>query len=45
MLFYTYSKDNIELPLNLSIRGVQNKCVNKLYVIHMIYISHNSKIK
>jgi hypothetical protein len=38
-------KNNIELPLNLSIRGVQNKCMNKLYVMHMTYISHNSKIK
>jgi hypothetical protein len=45
MSFCTYSKDNIELRQNLSIRGVQNKCVNKLYMMHMTYISHNSKIQ
>jgi hypothetical protein len=42
---FAHIHKNMELPLNLSIRGVKNKCVNKLYVMHMTDISHNNKRK
>jgi hypothetical protein len=42
---FAHFQGKMELPLNLSIRGVQGKCVNKIYVMDMTYISHNSRIK
>jgi hypothetical protein len=42
---FAHFQGNMELHLNRSIHGVQDKCVNKIYVMHMTYISHNSRIK
>jgi len=42
---FAHIHENIELPLNLNICGVQNKCVNMYNVMHMTNISQNIKWK